>query len=56
MTFLELCSFIAPSDTRADLLLYSHNVAIVWKHLLLQLGAAGSVLLPAVPRKDLGVS
>ena len=32
-----------------------HILIIVWKHLLLQLGAAGAVLLPAVSGKDFGV-
>ena len=31
------------------------HVIVVWEHLLLQLGAAGSVLLPTVSGEDLGV-
>lgn len=27
----------------------------VWEHLLLQLGAAGSVFLPTIPRENLGI-
>lgn len=28
---------------------------LVWEHLLLQLGTAGSVFLPTIPREDLGI-
>lgn len=41
--------------TRALIPLYVVCVILVWEHLLLQLGVAGSLLLPTVSGEDLGV-
>lgn len=45
-----------PIASYSHLLFSMPCVILVWEHLLLQLGAAGSVLLSAISGKDLGIS